>query len=114
RIEQRSHSLARQQLAARAVLVSRRLLADDRNRGHLLLEVLDQRLDALRARAELGRARVEPAFDRDPGSASERPIPYRWPSAERVSSWLLIALMARQACGRSPCAGCRSRLRRSA
>ena len=35
-------------------------------------------------------------------------------SGERVLSWLLIALMARRACARSPSAGCRSRPRRSA
>ncbi len=82
RIEQRAHALARKQLAARGVLVPRRLVAASRDRGGLLLEVFDQAAHARGVGAEFLRARIELALDRghQESPSSALPITSRWMS----------------------------------
>jgi hypothetical protein len=79
-VEQGAHPLARQHLAARGMLVARRLVAADRDGGDLFLQVVDQRLHAIRVGAEFGGPRIDLRLERAHRSSRVRPMTMRWMS----------------------------------
>ena len=58
-VEQGAHAVARQQLAARQVLVACALAAAKLDLGHALAQVVDQGAHAFGIGASLGGARIE-------------------------------------------------------
>ena len=80
RVEQLADALARQHLAAREVLVARRLVAAPSHNCYFFTQIKNESLHPLSIGTKLGRARIDLAFDRRHPSSRARPITRRWMS----------------------------------